>query len=297
MAVAMKTEPAQADGERVLLAAAAAYRAALGERLLAAYAIGSLAHGGFSPLVSDIDLGLIVDDPLGPDDQNTIETVAKGQKESGEPLSDRLSVFWGTPNMFAGRHDDGRFPALDRLDLIENGRLLTGVEARSGLRRPSASDLIVAGAEFAIASLAGVRWSLSGTGSGLGSMRAAVEDAVDQVRRPELLIAAGVRRLTKLVLFPVRFVFTAATGRVGTNNESVEWYLARDAAPSKGLVAAGLAWRTAEPNDQEKVADLLRKNMVPLYLYFIDDHVARLDALGKVELARAFRAWRARLET
>lgn len=297
MAVAMKTEPAQADGEMVLLAAAAAYREALGERLLAAYALGSLAHGGFSPLVSDIDLGLIVDDPLAPDDQNTIEAVAKAQKESGRPLSERLSVFWGTPNMLASQRDDGRFPALDRLDLLENGRLVSGADARSGLPRPSTSDLIVAGAEFAIEFLAGTRRSLSGAGSGLGSMRAAGEDAVDQVRRPELLIAAGVRRLTKLVLFPVRFVFTAATGRVGTNTESVEWYLALDAAPSKRLVEAGLAWRTAEPTDQQKVADLLRENMLPLYLYFIDDHVARLEALGKIELARAFREWRARLHT
>lgn len=296
MALSMKTEPTQADGEKVLLVATAAYRAALGERLLAAYALGSLAHGGFSPLVSDIDLGIIVDDPVGPDDQNTIEAVAKAEKESGRPLSDRLSVFWGTPNMLASQGHDGRFPPLDRLDLIENGRLLTGADARRGLPRPSASDLIVAGAEFAIEFLAGVRLSVSGGGSRLGSMRAAGEDAVDQIRRPDLLIAAGVRRLTKLVLFPVRFLFTAATGRVGTNSESVEWYLARDAAPCKRLVAAGLAWRTAEPSDQEKVADLLRQSMVPLYLYFIDDHIGRLDAMGKVELAGAFREWRARLE-
>jgi len=46
-AVAMKAASTQADGEKVLLAAAAAFRAALGERLLAAYALGSLAHGGF----------------------------------------------------------------------------------------------------------------------------------------------------------------------------------------------------------------------------------------------------------
>jgi hypothetical protein len=45
------------EDERVLAEAAEAYRVALGERLLAAYALGSLAHGGFSALVSDIDLG------------------------------------------------------------------------------------------------------------------------------------------------------------------------------------------------------------------------------------------------
>jgi hypothetical protein len=127
-------------------------------------------------------------------------------------------------------------------------------------------------------------------------MRTAGDDAVDEVRRPEVLIAAGVGRLTKLVLFPVRFMFTAATGRVGTNDLSVEWYLARDESPSKRLVAAGLAWRTAEPSDHREAADLLRNDMVPLYLHYIDDHIARLNSLGKVELARTFRKWRARLE-
>ncbi len=146
MAVAMKAESTQADGEKVLVAAAAAFRAALGERLLAAYALGSLAHGGFGPLVSDIDLGLVVEDPLRPDDATMIELVAQSQKVSGGPLCERLSVFWGTLNTLGGRREGGRFPALDRLDLLENGRLLVGADVRSGLPRPSAPELIVAGA-------------------------------------------------------------------------------------------------------------------------------------------------------
>jgi len=52
----------------------------------------------------------------------------------------------------------------------------------------------------------------------------------------------------------------------------------------------------AEPSDHDEVADLLRQDMVPLYLYYIDDHIARLNALGKVDLARAFMDWRARLK-
>ena len=50
---------ADADlGEAVLARAVSAYRAALGSHLIAGYALGSLAHGGFSALVSDVDLGL-----------------------------------------------------------------------------------------------------------------------------------------------------------------------------------------------------------------------------------------------
>jgi hypothetical protein len=35
--------------------------------------------------------------------------------------------------------------------------------------------------------------------------------------------------------------------------------------------------------------------MLPLYLRYIEDHTARLDGLGEVELARAFQEWRDRL--
>jgi hypothetical protein len=96
------------------------------------------------------------------------------------------------------------------------------------------------------------------------------------------------------VLFPVRFLYTAATGRVGTNDAAVAGYLADETAPSTGLVAAALAWRTSPPGEAAATA-LLREQIVPLYLHYIDDHITRLDSLGEVELAEAFREWRDRL--
>src|SRR5215210_1591615 len=74
--IEIQQDSATAQGEVVLAEAVAAYRQILGPRLLAAYALGSLAHGGFSPLVSDVDLGLIIDHPLTPTDRGTIEAVA-----------------------------------------------------------------------------------------------------------------------------------------------------------------------------------------------------------------------------
>ena len=67
-------------GQAVLARAVSAYRAALGSRLVAGYALGSLAHGGFSPLVSDVDLGLILQDPLRAADRLTIRKVARSVK-------------------------------------------------------------------------------------------------------------------------------------------------------------------------------------------------------------------------
>jgi predicted nucleotidyltransferase len=284
------------EAEAVLAEATAAYRAALGDRLVAAYALGSLAHGGFSVLVSDIDLGLIVSDPLRSDDARTVEAIAENEKAKGSALRERLSVFWGTPSTLRGDRPGGRFPALDRLDLIANGRLLHGAdEARGVVVAPSSRELLVSGAEFALDYVAGVRRSAGLPMQGLSSMRPADTSALEEVRSSAVLLSRGVRRVTKLVLFPVRFMFTASTGQVGTNAAAVARHLQDERAPSKPLVAAALAWRASPPIDQAAAAALLQEQMVPLYAYYIDDHIGRLEAAAEPELAGAFRAWRERL--
>ena len=260
------------QGEAVLVRAVAAYRAALGPRLIAGYALGSLAHGGFSPLVSDVDLGLILEDPVRVKDRLTIRTVARSVKTGGSALDQRLSVFWGTPATLQGRDRGGRFPPLDRLDLLEYGRLLTGTDVRSAVARPDRTELLVAGAEFALGSLGGTT----------------------EIRTPSRLVSAGLRRMTKVVLFPVRFLFTAQTGQVGTNTLAARHYLASPDAPATSLVAAALAWRLEPPADDEATA-LVSRELIPLYLHYVDDHIARLRAIDHHRLADGFERWRSRL--
>jgi len=281
-------------GEAVLAEAIAAYRAALGSRLVAGYALGSLAHGGFSPLVSDVDLGLILADPPRVSDRLTIRAVAGAVRGAGSELNERLSVFWGTPSTLRGQARGGRFPPLDRLDLLEHGRLLAGRDARAGLTRPERAELLVAGAEFALGYLGGARnlperlqgWARRQQGSGT---------AIDDVRSPALLVSRGPRRLTKIVLFPARFLFTAATGQVGTNALAAEHYLALAQAPAAELVTAALAWRREPPADDAAAVALLDRELIPLYVHYIDDHIARLLAASRERLAGRFRQWRSRL--
>jgi hypothetical protein len=283
-----------AQGQAVLDQALAGYQAALGPRLIAAYALGSLAHGGFSPLVSDVDLGLILADPFRMKDRLTVRTVGNAVRAGGSALHERLSVFWGTPSTLQGRSSRGRFPPLDRLDLLEYGRLLAGTEARQGIARPGRDELLVAGAEFALGHLGGDpglterlrAWPRRAGGRG--------EDPVAEVRTPSLLVSRGPRRVTKVVLFPVRFLFTAATGRVGTNALAAEHYLADGQAPAAELVAAALAWRR-EPPPGDQAAALVSQQLMPLYLHYIDDHSTRLDSAGNHRLAGRFRRWRQRL--
>jgi len=278
------------QGEAVLGQALAAYQAAFGPRLIAAYALGSLAHGGFSPLVSDVDLGLILADPFRMKDRLTVRTVGNRVRASGSALHERLSVFWGTPSTLQGRSGRGRFPPLDRLDLLEYGRLLAGTEARQGVARPGRDELLVAGAEFALGHL-GRPTGLPGR---LRSWPRRGGDPIAEIRTPSLLASRGPRRMTKVVLFPVRFLFTAATGRVGTNALAAEHHLADADAPAAELVAAALAWRHQPPPDGEATV-LLGQQLIPLYRHYIDDHITRLDAAANHRLADRFRRWRDRL--
>lgn len=235
----------QADpqlGEAVLARAAAAYQAALGSRLIAGYALGSLAHGGFCPLVSDVDLGLILRDPPRAGDRMTIRKVAHSVRAGGSALDQRLSVFWATP------------------------------------------------AEFALGYLGGDA-QLTNRIRGWVRLRPHDDDALAEIRTPSRLVSRGPRRLTKIVLFPVRFLFTAETGQVATNAIAARHYLASPDPPAAALVAAALAWRLEPPVGNEAIA-LLSRELVPLYVQYVDDHIARLRAVDRRRLADSFQRWR-----
>jgi hypothetical protein len=281
------------QGEAVLAQALAAYQTAFGSRLVAAYALGSLAHGGFSPLVSDVDIGLVLADPPRLKDWVMLRFVGNAVRAGGSELHQRLSVFWATPGILQGRSRGGRFPPLDRLDLVEHGRLLAGTDVRDGIARPAQAELLMAGAEFALGYLGGDP-GLAQRLRRLPARGLRGDDPVTEFRTPAVLLSRGNRRLTKVVLFPVRFLYTAATGQVGTNAASVEHYLAGRPVPAAELVSAALAWRR-EPPANDAAAALLGQELLPLYVHYIDDHVERLEAAGSDRLAGRFRRWRARL--
>jgi hypothetical protein len=54
---------------------------------------------------------------------------------------------------------------------------------------------------------------------------------------------------------------------------------------------AALAWRTVPPDNDGAVVSLLEDGIGPLYLHYIDDQRARLDSLGRHDLAEVFGKW------
>ena len=104
----------------------------LGESLVESYKLGSLAHGGFSAIYSDIDVGLVLKCSEPPAQMS--ELIA-GAKFLDPEYGSKLSVFWGNPEFTWGR-----LPVIDRLDLLDHGvPLLRGT--KPGFRRPTKGEI------------------------------------------------------------------------------------------------------------------------------------------------------------
>ncbi|WP_410645423.1 hypothetical protein [Amycolatopsis sp. lyj-346] len=269
------TEPADAARE-IAAEAARAYQEAWGERLIGAYLLGSLSYGGYSAAASDIDLALVLAD-IGDGDRSVVERTTQALQERS-PLHRKLSVFWASlPALREGR-DDGRFPALDRLQLADDGRVLAGDDVRAEIARPEAPELLLESAGFAIAVLA-------------------TDEVTAEFRAPKRLLVDKVW-FTKAVLFPVRFLYsgTTSTGRAANNDEAIDWYLAQPDAPAASLVRLARAVRAGHPLEPAEVAPELAAGLVPLYRHYIEAETGRLRKTGApADLIDAFAGWDKRL--
>jgi hypothetical protein len=253
-------------GRQIMRAALDRADVELGGRLLAAFAIGSLAHGGFVPQASDVDLALIVD-RVDESARAAIRAAAEEAKRgfagsAHEELAGRLSIFWSDWEHLARNEEAGRFPAVDRFDLLDSGVLLRGIDRRPECTRPTRLDLFVNSATFAV------------TRFGDADYQRMIHDPYGLARRGRVAV-------TKAVLFPVRLLYTAATGRPGRNDDAIAWYVARPRI-SDVLVTAAARWRAYGLDDS--VGDLLHRWLVPLYRDCVERLGGEAANLGRPDL-------------
>jgi hypothetical protein len=247
------------SGEQVLDTAVAAAREVFGPELEAVYALGSLAHGGFAPLVSDVDMALV----LTSLDGATAGRIERVRELTGRrcpsPLTQRLSLFWAdAEGVRHGCGAHGRLSEVDRLDLIDAGRLLAGTDRRAGAVRPDSAGMIRVSAELAVS-----RFD---------------ERYLRGLTDPVELVAGGVRPVTKATLFPVRFLFTLRTGQIGHNASAGTWYTARGA--HRALVERALRWREEGIADPDEAVALLEQELLGVYDEFFGAYVQDLPAAG-----------------
>lgn len=257
-------------GNAVLALAVDAAHEQLAGRVAAAYAIGSLAHGGFSALVSDVDLALVLDqiDDATTDEIDRVQGIVRASSE--DDLAQRLSIFWADwAGVRQGIRGVGRLPEVDRLDLLDSGRLLFGTDRRAPATIPQIAVIVRQTAEFALEKF----------------------DALykGNLKDPERLVAAGPRAATKAALFPIRFLYTLETGHVGRNDAAADWF-ARSSDHAE-LAREAMQWRSRGIEDVAAAVDVLGASLVAVYREFADRYAARLDDEGEHDLAAALRSW------
>ena len=108
------------------------FKLQLGASLTDVYKLGSLAHGGFSQIYSDIDIGLLLSSTNPPED---MERIISEAREMETQMGKRLSVFWANPV-----YHWGRLPVLDRIDLLDHGVPLLN-NNKANFKRPDKADI------------------------------------------------------------------------------------------------------------------------------------------------------------
>jgi hypothetical protein len=218
-------EPGTESGWLVIDAAVRSARARLGDGLLSAYAIGSLAHGGFTYAVSDVDVALLTDRRVGRDVPEIVAMIAADVRASGHALGDRLSIFHAPWAGFRDPPPDARFPPIDRYDLVHFGVLVYGVDHRSAYAAaPTAEEIREQAVAYALDRVSGVQ--LAADLRELGAGGVTVHDA------------------TKIVLWPVRLQHVCDTAQPIGNAAAVDHYLRLADARHRSLVRDALGWRS-----------------------------------------------------
>ena len=244
------------------------------DRCVAVYVMGSLARGGFSENASDIDIGIILDDPLQMSDEQYIKQIQSNAVKKHSTVDNNVSIFWGSITSINGLDDGGRYPPFDRLDLIDHALLLIGEDVRAELQKPSKKELEIAGAEFAL--------------EYLGS-----KEAIEEFFNYETLIQKGSVKVSKTILFPARFIYLEKTGKIAGNDVSYQYYIDHFSGPDADLVKYGYQWRfDSLPDDVSQVYELLHKGLDKLYLKFIDSYVQKMGLYGEEDLKNKLIKWK-----
>ena len=157
------------------------------------YKLGSLAHGGFSEIYSDIDVGVILSCSDPPSEMDRLIAGAKGL-DGG--YGKKLSVFWGNPDC-----SWGRLPVLDRLDVLDHGvPLLAAMKAT--FSRPSKEAIHLA-----------LRDSLNKSWM----------PKLDELSRLTALAANYRKPYVRSILYPARLIYSWDNLAVDSNDRAVEY--------------------------------------------------------------------------
>jgi len=186
----------------------------LGNELLGAYLIGSVAHAGFSWRYSDVDVALVTVAGLSAKAHDRIRSEAAVRSADWGP---KVSVFWADRHFVAGR-----FPPLDRIDYLDHAIVLM---ERDCIRpaRPTLNEIqqYLRGEPFA-------GWT----------------DRARSFAAADTLEPKDRKVYLRTLLYPARFCYSWMTGLMGSNDDAVEFVYERPVAGlNVDLIACALECR------------------------------------------------------
>ena len=166
------------------------WQTTLGIELIGVYLIGSLAHSGFSRRYSDVDVALVVEPGLSLSAQ-AIDGARSAAAALSADWGPKLSVFWTDRHFCLGR-----LPPLDRIDYLDHAFVLTERE-RVRPARPTLQEIqrYLSGEPF-------TNWS----------------DSARRFAASETLEPKDHKSYLKTLLYPARFFYSWATGRIASND-------------------------------------------------------------------------------
>jgi hypothetical protein len=216
------------------------------------FLLGSLAHGDFSPLVSDIDLLLILDTNRIHTDENFFANLVQYiQRQDELSMGGRLSLFSAYYDKTDKLIDSVRFPIVDQLDYLSSQVRFSGQLRVLPWEKPSKNDLLRGSISFI-------------------KDKILTPENLFYLENPRILYGRDYTWLTKLILFPARFIYTAETGCVGSNWSAVEYYShSRGKTISSSLVMSAHKWRSLRMHIDETEM-IIKSGFRHLYSELID---------------------------
>lgn len=216
--------------ENYIVGVAQHFKVRLGPALVEIYKLGSLAHGGFSAIYSDLDVALLLGCAEPPTAMADYIAEAKALHSD---YGKKLSVFWGNPE-----NRWGRLPVIDRLDLLDHGvPLLNSHQPR--FRRPDQNEI---------------------RGALRESLKRSWLPKLDDLTRLTELEPKDRKPYIRAILYPARFIYTWDRLTVDSNDHAVQ-YLHRVRPPGLDLRPIDLALACRQEKCAAEEVFALRANL------------------------------------
>ncbi len=246
------------------------------EKVLAIFQLGSLAHGGYDPLVSDIDVALLLKNPETGGSIALSEKVKQEIMAKGVRHADRYSLFIGTVDELNNAIGKTRFTIFDVLDLLHHGRCIFGDESsRKLIVEPDFKSLVVNTFNFTksyvFASL----------------FKRGFEDLIGLYSQDYILFS-------KFLLLPPRCIYTLEKRSPASTNEAVAYYCSQYHDPSSQIVEKALAWRRKRPSYQE-VSAIPKTSIRLIYENFFQRYEKTLESFAENTLVAEIKKLRSDL--